>query len=326
MSSKTDSASLEAVRRVLAIEADALSAARKAVDSSYARAIELMARCRGKIVVTGVGKSGLIAQKIAATLSSTGTPALYLHPGEALHGDIGLVERRDLVLAIGKSGESQELTALLPILKRIRVKLIALTAVAESSLGRAAAVVLRTPVRREACPLNLAPTASTTVALAVGDALAVALMERRGFGREHFALLHPGGQLGKRLTLRVRDVMRSGSDLPLVRATADIRALLYAMTARHAGAACVTGARGRFVGLVTDFDLRRALETGGLEGRTVADVMNARPTTIRPERLAVEAVEEMTDRAHPFNVLPVVDKAGRAVGLIQIHDLRKLGL
>jgi arabinose-5-phosphate isomerase len=186
--------------------------------------------------------------------------------------------------------------------------------------------VLHTPVAREACPLDLAPTASTTAALAVGDALAVALMERRGFTKERFALNHPAGQLGKRLTLRVRDVMRSGAELPKVREVAGMHALIAEMTAKHAGAAVVVDAKGRFKGLVTDADLRNAMKKGGLEGRTAASVMNARATTILPDRLAMEAVETMTDRPRPFSVLPVVDKSGKAVGLVQIHDVRKLGL
>lgn len=317
---------LAAVRRTLKIEADALNAARAAVGPAYVGAVELIARCRGKVVVTGVGKSGLVAQKIAATLASTGTPALRLDPTEALHGDIGLVEKRDLVLAIGKSGESAELSALLPVLRRLGVKIIAVTAAPLSTLGRAAAVVLLTPVSREACPLDLAPTASTTAAMAVGDALAVALMGRRGFTRERFALNHPAGQLGRRLTLRVSDAMRSGADLPAVRGTAPLKRLLDEMTSKHAGAACVTDAKGRLIGLVTDNDLRHALESGGLEGRTTAQVMNARPVSIRADRMAMDAVELMTDRERPFSVLPVVDARGRAVGLVQVHDLRKLGL
>lgn len=317
---------LESIRRTLELEAQALAATRRAAGPAYARAVELMARCKGKVIVTGVGKSGHIAVKIAATLSSTGTPALHLHPAEALHGDVGLVEKRDLVLAIGKSGESAELSALLPALRRLGVKLIAITATPGSTLGKAAAVVLHTPVSREACPLDLAPTASTTAALAVGDALAVALMERRGFTKERFALNHPAGQLGKRLTLRVRDVMRAGPELPQVRESATMKRLIAEMTAKHAGAAVVVDGRGRFRGLVTDADLRAALEKGGLERRSAASVMNARATTILPERMAMEAVEVMTDRPRPFSVLPVVDKAGKAVGLVQIHDVRKLGL
>lgn len=324
--SKNGKAALESVRRTLELEAKAVSAARASAGPAYVLALELMARCKGKIVVTGVGKSGLIASKIAATLSSTGTPALHLHPAEALHGDLGIVDKRDVVLAIGKSGESSELTALLPVLRRLGVKVIAVTAAPESTLGKAAAVVLHTPIGREACPLDLAPTSSTTAALAVGDALAVALMEQRGFTKERFALLHPGGQLGRRLTLRVRDVMRGGKELPAVREDASVHALISEMTAKHAGAALVVDGRGRFKGLVTDFDLRRAMEKGSLDDRRASHIMNARPTTILPERLAMEAVEIMTDRPRPFNVLPVVDKAGKAVGLVQTHDLRKLGL
>lgn len=320
------SAALAAVRLTLKLEADALNAARACVGPAYPRAIELIARCRGKVVVTGVGKSGLVAQKIAATLASTGTPALHLGPTEALHGDVGLVEKRDLVLAVGKSGESAELSALLPVLRRLGVKVIAITAAPHSTLGKAAAVVLLTPVTREACPLDLAPTASTTAAMAVGDALAVALMGRRGFTKERFALNHPAGQLGRRLTLRVSDAMRSGPDLPAVRGDAPLKRLLDEMTSKHAGAACVTDARGRLIGLVTDNDLRRAFKSGGLDGRTAAQVMNAKPSSIRADRMAMDAVELMTDRERPFSVLPVVDARGRAVGLVQVHDLRKLGL
>lgn len=320
------SQALKSIRRTLELEAQALAATRRAAGPAYAKAVALMAACKGKVIVTGVGKSGHVALKIAATLSSTGTPALHLHPAEALHGDVGLVEKRDLVLAIGKSGESAELNTLLPALRRLGVKLVAITATPGSTLGKAAAVVLHTPVTREACPLDLAPTASTTAALAVGDALAVALMERRGFTKERFALNHPAGQLGKRLTLRVRDVMRSGAELPKVREGASIKQLIAEMTAQHAGAALVTDGRGRYLGLVTDADLRSALEKGGLEKRTAGQVMNRRATTVLPDRMAMDAVEIMTDRPRPFSVLPVVDKAGKAAGLVQIHDVRKLGL
>lgn len=318
---------LDSVRKVIGLEAAALRELHASVGEDYARAVELMARCRGKVIVTGIGKSGLIAQKIAATLSSTGTPALYLHPAEGLHGDLGSVEARDLVLAIGKSGESAELTSLLPSIKRIGSKIVAITAVPRSTLGRAASVVLNTPVRAEACPLNLAPTTSTTVALAVGDALAVALMERRRFRKEHFALLHPGGQLGLRLTLRVSDVMRTGAENPVVKVTAPTAGMLAEMTRKRAGAVSIVDARGRLVGLVTDYDVRRVLEKGAhLGDLSVSDIMNKRPSSIRADRLAVEAVELMTDRAAPFNVLPVVDARGRSVGLIQVHDLRARGL
>jgi arabinose-5-phosphate isomerase len=318
---------LSEIRRVLTLEAQALRRVLSAVDARYAKAVDLLAACRGKVVVTGMGKSGLVAQKIAATFSSTGTPALFLDPAEAMHGGLGAVQKGDLVLAIGKSGESGELNALLPALRALGVRVIAMTAAPRSTLGKAADLVVETPVDAEACPLNLAPTTSTTVAMAVGDALAVALMKRRGFKPEQFARNHPGGKLGRRLTLRVRDVMRAGADNPVVRLGATTEQLLSTITRLQAGAASVADARGRFLGLVTDFDIRRALSSGADFRRlTVAAIMNAKPTTIRPDALAAEAVDIMEDRRNPFNVLPVVDAKGRSVGLLQIHDLRARGL
>lgn len=318
---------LAEIRRVISCEAEALLTVRRAVGKPYARAIALLAACRGKVVLTGVGKSGVIAQKIAATFSSTGTPAIHLDPTEALHGGIGVVSRGDLVVALGKSGESDELSALLPHLRARGAKLIAITANPRSTLARHAAVVLHTPIDEEACPLNLAPTTSTTAALAVGDALAVALMKLRKFGSDDFARNHPGGRLGKRLTLAVADVMRAGADNPVVRADAGMRRLIVEMTRKQAGAASVVDARGRFLGLVTDFDLRRVLESGKNPfDLSIASVMNRRPTTIRPEESAAKAVSVMEDRKNPFNVLPVVDRRGKAVGLVQVHDLRARGL
>jgi arabinose-5-phosphate isomerase len=315
------------IRRVLSLEAAALRRVLSAVDARYAKAVDWLAACRGKVVVTGMGKSGLVSQKIAATFSSTGTPALFLDPAEAMHGGLGAVQKGDLVLAVGKSGESDEVNALLPALRALGVRVIAMTAAPRSTLGKAADLVLETPVDAEACPLNLAPTTSTTVAMAVGDALAVALMKRRGFKPEQFARNHPGGKLGRRLTLRVRDVMRAGADNPVVSLGASTEKLLSTITRLQAGAACVADARGRFLGLVTDFDIRRALSAGGNFRRlTVAAIMNAKPTTIGPDALAAEAVEIMEDRRNPFNVLPVVDAKGRSVGLLQIHDLRARGL
>lgn len=318
---------LTEIRRVLALEASAVRRVLSAVDARYAKAVDWLAACRGKVVVTGMGKSGLVAQKIAATFSSTGTPALFLDPAEALHGGLGAVQKGDLVLAIGKSGESDELNALLPALRALGVRVIAVTAAPRSTLAKAADLVVETPVDAEACPLNLAPTTSTTVAMAVGDALAVTLMKRRGFKPEQFARNHPGGKLGRRLTLRVRDVMRAGADNPVIRLAASTAELLSTITRLQAGAASVADARGRFLGLVTDYDIRRALSAAGDFRRlTVAQIMNPRPTTIRPDALAAEAIEIMEDRRNPFNVLPVVDAKGRSVGLLQIHDLRARGL
>ena len=315
------------IRRVLRLESKTLALLVGAVDSHYVAAVRLIAQCRGKVVLTGVGKSGLIAQKIAATLSSTGTPAVHLDPTEALHGGLGLVRKDDVVVALGKSGESDELNAILPRLRAIGVKVIALTANPKSTLAKAAAIIVETPVAAEACPHNLAPTSSTTAALAVGDALAVALMKVRGFGRESFAQNHPGGRLGRRLTLKVSDIMRGGEDNPTVPLGISAGEMLVALTRKRAGAVSVVDRRGRLVGLITDYDIRRCLEKG-LDFRTltVAKIMNSRPTTIAPTALAARAVEIMEDRRNPFNVLPVTDKRGRAVGMIQIHDLRARGL
>ncbi len=325
--SSSDQSILRTVRAVVALEADALRAVARSLGPSSARAVRLIAACRGKVVVTGIGKSGIVAQKIAATFASTGTPAIHLHPAEGLHGDIGVVERRDLLLAVGKSGESPELNALLPELKRLKVKIVAITAQPRSTLAKAADEVVLTPIGREACPLDLAPTSSTTAALAVGDALAVALMRLRGFKREHFARLHPGGQLGRRLTLRVADVMRRGAENPVVPVTATAAEALVEVTRKHAGAASVVDRRGRLVGLVTDYDIRRAVERGvDFRRLSVRGIMNARPITVRADSLAAEAVALMEDRPRPFNVLPVVDARGRAAGLVQIHDLRARGL
>jgi arabinose-5-phosphate isomerase len=315
------------VRRVIALEAKALQALRASVDGSYGKAVNLMARCRGKVILTGVGKSGLIAQKVAATLASTGTPAVNLDPAEAKHGGIGLIQRQDLVLAIGKSGESDELNDLLPRLRAIGAKIIAITAEPHSTLARAADVVLVTPAIQEACPLNLAPTCSTTAALAVGDALAVALMKLRNFKADSFARNHPAGQLGKRLTLTVADVMRSGKSNPVVREDAEVSHMLVELTRQHAGAVSVVDRKGRLKGLITDRDIRRVLERGrNIQELAIRQIMNPKPTTIRPEALASRAVEIMELRALPFNVLPVSDGRGRAVGMIQIHDLRSRGL
>jgi arabinose-5-phosphate isomerase len=315
------------IRRVIALEAQTLRKLAASVDGAYQKAVELMARCRGKVILTGVGKSGLIAQKVAATLASTGTPAINLDPAEAKHGGLGLVQRQDLVLAIGKSGESDELNELLPRLRAIGAKVIAITTEPRSTLARAANVVLVTPVTQEACPLNLTPTCSTTAALAVGDALAVALMKLRDFRAVHFARNHPAGQLGKRLTLTVADVMRSGKDNPTIREGDSVSRMLVELTRQHAGAVSVVDRQGRLKGLITDCDIRRALERGrNIQELAIRQIMNPKPTSIRPEAMASRAVEIMELRKRPFNVLPVADGRGRSVGLIQIHDLRARGL
>ena len=315
------------LKAVIGMEADALRQVRDAVNGDFSAAVRLLAKCRGKVVVTGMGKSGLIGQKVAATLAATGTPAISLHPAEGMHGDLGVVQRGDVVLAIGKSGESDELNAILPSLRRIGAPIVAITSNRRSTLARRSDIVLLTPIDGEACPLNLSPTCSTTAALAVGDALAVTLMKLRGFRKEQFAALHPGGRLGKRLTLTVADIMRDGAQNPRVPATATMREALVEMTRQHAGAVSIVDRAGKLKGLVTDYDIRRHLERGeNVLTKSVRSVMNPKPTSIRSDRLAVEAADLMGNRKYPFTVLPVVDKKGRAIGMINLVDIRSRGL
>jgi len=318
---------LREIRRVIRVEARALDRVGRAVDSSFAKAVQWMAACRGKVITMGVGKSGSVAEKIAATLSSTGTPALFLDATEALHGSLGLIQRQDLLLAFGKSGESDELKQLIPSIRRTGAKFIMVTGDPSSTLARKADLMLWTPIADEACPLNLAPTSSTTAALAVGDALALALMMVKNFKKEQFAQNHPGGRLGKRLNLTAGDVMRSGEDNPVVHVDDTARSMLVELTRKHAGAVSVVDKRGRLVGLVADYDVRMALNKGGnLFAMTIRDIMNARPTSVGAHESAAKAADLMKKRKNPFSVLSVVDRKGRAVGMIQVHDLRALGL
>lgn len=317
------------IRSVIQLEAAALQQASRSVNGAYTKAVNLMFRCRGKIIVMGMGKSGLIAQKVAATLTSTGTPALYLHPADAMHGGLGTIQRQDIVLAFGKSGESDEVNALLPAIGKIGSKLIAVTTNPKSTLAASADILVLVPVEREACPLNLAPTCSTTASLAVGDALAITLMKMKAFKPAHFALFHPGGRLGKRLTLTVADLMRKGPDNPVVRPEDSVSRMVAAMTRAHCGAASVVDKKGRLFGLVTDYDIRRALEK---RGRTwtqapITEIMNPRPTTVFADMLAYEAGQLMSGPKKPFNVLPVIDRRTRkAVGMIRLHEIRASGL
>ncbi|MBI4375198.1 MAG: KpsF/GutQ family sugar-phosphate isomerase [Elusimicrobia bacterium] len=318
----------EEIRKVIQVEMAALQRACASVNGAYTRAVEAMFRCRGKIIVTGMGKSGLIAQKIAATLASTGSPALYLHPADAMHGDLGTLQKQDVVLAFGKSGESEEVNVLLPAIKKIGAKLIAVVTQAESTLAQAADLCVVLPIDKEACPLNLAPTSSTTAALAVGDAFSVALMKMRAFKPSHFALLHPGGSLGKRLTLTVENLMKKGSENPTVTLDQNLSQMLVEMTRTHCGAASVVDKRGRLVGLVTDYDIRKALERHGRNwvDLSISQIMNPRPTTVYSDQLAYEASTLMGGKK-PFNVLPVLDRrTKKAIGMIRLHDIRSRGL
>ena len=315
-----DDRALALARDVLDIEADAVRALRDQLDGDFVQAVALLLGCRGRVVVSGIGKSGHIARKIAATLASTGTPAFFVHPAEASHGDLGMVTSDDVFIGISYSGESEELVAILPLVKRIGAKLIAITGRAESSLGTLADVNLNAAVSKEACPLNLAPTASTTAALALGDALAVAVLDARGFGSEDFARSHPGGALGRRLLTHVRDVMRSGDDVPLVGADATLSDALFQNTAKRMGMTAVVDADGRVAGIFTDGDLRRVLaRDGDFRALPIVDVMTREPRTIGPEHLAVEAVELM--ERHRINQMLVVDADGVLIGALNMHDL-----
>lgn len=315
-----DDRALALARDVLDIEADAVRALRDQLDGDFVRAVALLLGCRGRVVVSGIGKSGHIARKIAATLASTGTPAFFVHPAEASHGDLGMVTSDDVFIGISYSGESEELVAILPLVKRIGAKLIAITGRAESSLGTLADVNLNAAVSKEACPLNLAPTASTTAALALGDALAVAVLDARGFGSEDFARSHPGGALGRRLLTHVRDVMRAGDDIPRVGLDATLSDALFQITAKRLGMTAVVGPDGRVAGIFTDGDLRRVLARDG-DFRTlpIVDVMTREPRTIGPDHLAVEAVELM--ERHRINQMLVVDADGALIGALNMHDL-----
>lgn len=316
---------LELAREVLTIEAQAVAALAERLDDRFLAAVDLVLNCRGRVVVSGMGKSGHIARKIASTLASTGTPAFFVHPGEASHGDLGMITRDDVVIALSNSGESPELLTIVPLIKRTGARLISMTGRPQSTLAREADVHLDASVAREACPLGLAPTASTTAALALGDALAVALLDARGFGPEDFARSHPGGALGRRLLVHVSDVMRKDEALPRVRPEASLRDALLEMTRKGMGMTAVVDADDRVVGIYTDGDLRRSLDRGcDIHTTRIAEVMTANPRTIAPERLAAEAVERM--QAHNIYSLLVVDGAGRLIGALSMHDLMRAGV
>ena len=313
---------LQLARDTLDIEAQALLGLKDRLDERFAQAVQLMLNVQGRVVVTGMGKSGHIGRKIAATLASTGTPAMFVHPGEASHGDLGMIKNVDVVLGISNSGESDELVAILPMLKRQGVPLIAMTGGLQSALALHADVVLDSSVEKEACPLNLAPTASTTAQLALGDALAVALLDARGFKAEDFARSHPGGSLGRRLLTHVSDVMRAGDDIPSVLPQASLMELMREMSHKGLGASSVVDAEQRVLGIFTDGDLRRLIEQGrDLRNLTAQDVMRSGPRTIRQDALAVEAAELM--EAHRITSVLVVDTAGRLCGALNSNDLMR---
>jgi len=320
----TATRALELAREALQIEADALTElhARLATDESVGKAVTLLLNCKGRVVVSGIGKSGHIGRKIAATLASTGTPALFVHPAEAAHGDLGMVTPEDAFIAISYSGESSELMAILPVVKRMGGLVISMTGNDNSSLARLADVHLNVSVAKEACPMNLAPTASTTVTLALGDAIAVALLDLRGFKEEDFARSHPGGALGRRLLTHVRDVMRSGDAVPAVTPDTTLPDALMEITQKGMGMTAVVDADRRPLGVFTDGDLRRLIDkVQDFSKVAMRDVMHANPRSIGPDKLAVDAVAVMEQ--HRINQMLVVDGEGRLVGALHIHDLTR---
>lgn len=316
--------SLALAAQTLQIEADALMTLKQRFanqgSASFAQAVAMLLQCKGRIVVSGVGKSGHVARKIAATLASTGSPALFIHPAEAAHGDLGMIKSKDAFIAISYSGEAEELTAIVPIIKRMGSPLIAMTGKPASSLAQLANVHLDISVEKEACPLNLAPTASTTATLALGDALAVALLDAKGFREEDFARSHPGGALGRRLLTLVRDVMRSGDAVPRVTPDQPLTAALLEISRKGMGMTTVVDTSGKCVGIFTDGDLRRLIERGrDLQQLTIGDVMHANPRGITPNQMAVEAARIMEE--HRINQLTVMDSDGMLIGALHIHDL-----
>jgi len=318
---------LAEIRRVIDLEIGTITALKRHVGSAYEDAVRGLLSCQGKIVVTGVGKSGIIAQKIAATMVSTGTPAVFLHSADGMHGDVGIIGKGDVVLAVGKSGESDELIAILQVARRIGAKVLAITARPESRMARYADVVLHTSVEEEACPLNIAPTCSTTAALVVGDALAMALMKLHGFQPEDFAVNHPGGQLGKRLLLTVGDIMRSGAANPVVPVSSDVRLMLTEITRQRAGAVSIIDDEQRLLGLVTDYDIRCVLESQqDVFSLTIPEIMNATPEWVFEDANAYLALEKMRKRTKPISVLPVLSRQEKVVGMIHLHDLMAHGL
>ena len=313
---------LRLARETFDIEAAAVLGLKSRVGESFAQAVQAILSVRGRVVVMGIGKSGHIGRKIAATLASTGTPAMFVHPAEASHGDLGMIKSIDIVLALSNSGEVDEVTTLLPVIKRLGARLIAMTGRPQSTLATHADIVLDSGVEREACPLQLAPTASTTAQLALGDALAVALLDARGFRPEDFARSHPGGALGRKLLTHVSDVMRAGAEVPRVPPDASFSDLMREMSAKGLGASAIVDAAGQVLGIFTDGDLRRRIEAGAdLRATTAAQVMHANPRRIAPDALAVDAAEMM--EAHAITSVLVVDAAGVLTGIVHIGDLMR---
>jgi len=315
---------IEKGKNVIRIESEAVAALENRIDENFANAVEMLFGSKGRVVITGMGKSGIVARKIVATLNSTGTPAMFLHPSDAVHGDFGMVRKEDVVICISKSGDTPELNQLLPLFKRIGVPLICMVGNLNSKLAIEAGIVLDISVKEEACPYDLAPTSSTTATIAMGDALAMALLDKRNFTIEDFAFYHPGGMLGKRLLLRIDEIMASGDAVPKVKQTVPIRDAILEMTVKRLGATCVVDKDGKLVGIVTDGDLRRLLQkTTDLTNVTAEMMMTRHPKTISQNMLATVALQEM--EAHKITQLIIVDDEHRPVGMIHLHELLGAG-
>ncbi len=316
---------LKRAQEVINAEAQAVKGLLRQLDNNFEKAVNLMTQCQGRVIVTGMGKTGIIGRKIAATLSSTGTPSVFMHSAEAVHGDLGQVTSKDVLIVISQSGETEETTRLLPLIKKIGAKTIALTGKFNSTLAKHSNVVLNVEVSEEGCPLGLAPMASTTATLVMGDALAACLIDRKGFRKEDFALYHPGGSLGRRLLLKVEDIMRKDGNLAKVKSSVKIQEVLLAITKARCGCACVVDVKGRLLGIFTDGDLRRHLEIDPrILSKPVDEVMTKNPMAITQDKLAAEAFDVLKTRK--IDELPVVDKGRKLVGLVDVQDLLKAGL
>ncbi|MCO6058180.1 KpsF/GutQ family sugar-phosphate isomerase [Pseudomonas sp. MOB-449] len=316
---------IKSAQRTIQLEREAIDDLLLRIDADFVRACELILACKGRVVVVGMGKSGHVGKKIAATLASTGTPSFFVHPAEASHGDMGMITRDDVVLALSNSGSTAEIVTLLPLIKRLGITLVSLTGNPDSPLAKAAAANLDARVAQEACPLNLAPTSSTTAALVLGDALAIALLEARGFTAEDFAFSHPGGALGRRLLLKVENIMHAGDSLPSVARGTPMREALLEMTRKGLGMTAVIESDGRLAGIFTDGDLRRTLDKAvDVRLASIDDVMTVHGKTVRPDMLAAEALKIMDD--HKINVLVVVDEDDRPIGALHIHDMTRAGV
>ena len=316
---------LKRAKEVLTIEAQAINLMMRRLDHHFEAAVDMIAKCSGRVIICGMGKSGIVARKIAATLSSTGTPSIFLHSAEAVHGDLGQVTSKDVVIVISQSGETQETVRLLPLVRKIGAKIIVMTGNPKSTLARHGDLILNLAVKLEGCPLGLAPMASTTVTMALGDALAACLIDRKKFRKEDFALYHPGGSLGRRLLLKVEDIMRRENSLALVAVTTKVKDVLLTITRARSGCACVIDARGKLIGIFTDGDLRRHLEADpAVLTRKVSQVMTRNPSSIGKEKLAAQAFDIL--KSKKIDELPVVDAKGCVVGLLDVQDLLKAGL